>query len=105
MPFEFIETPLSGVTIVQPKSFGDERGFFMETYKESDYKNAGIDEKFTQDNHSLSLKGVLRGLHFQTDTHVQGKLVRVIKGAVWDVAVDINPESPTFKKVVWFGTK
>jgi len=101
MPFKFTNTSLPGVTIIQPRLFKDPRGFFMETYKQSDFVKAGIEESFTQDNHSYSSKGVLRGLHFQTAPYAQGKLVRVIKGSVWDVAVDVNPGSPTYKK--WFG--
>jgi len=101
MPFKFTNTSLPGVTIIQPRLFKDPRGFFMETYKQSDFVKAGINENFIQDNHSYSSKGVLRGLHFQTAPYAQGKLVRVIKGSVWDVAVDINPGSPTYKK--WFG--
>ncbi len=96
MPFEFKQTPIPGVMIIQPEKFGDHRGFFMETYKKSDFISAGIKEDFEQDNHSFSSKGVLRGLHFQTAPHAQGKLVRVVKGAVWDVAVDLIPGSPTF---------
>ena len=96
MPFEFKETTLPGVVIVQPRRFDDPRGFFMETYKKSDFVAAGIDEEFCQDNHSFSCKGVLRGLHFQSSPHAQGKLVRVIKGAVWDVAVDLIPGSATY---------
>ncbi len=96
MPFEFKTTPLPGVVVVQPRRFNDPRGFFMETYKKSDFVAAGISEEFCQDNHSFSCKGVLRGLHFQTSPHAQGKLVRVIKGAVWDVAVDLIPGSPTY---------
>jgi len=96
MPFEFKETPLSGVKIVQPRLFGDSRGFFMETYKHSEFASAGINELFVQDNHSYSSKGVLRGIHFQSAPHGQGKLVRVIKGAVWDVAVDLIEGSPTY---------
>jgi len=101
MPFEFTGTPIAGVQIIQPRKFGDDRGFFMETYKKSDFVNAGISEEFCQDNHSFSAKGVLRGLHFQRDPHAQGKLVRVIKGAVWDVAVDQRPGSKTYGR--WFG--
>jgi len=96
MPFEFKETPLSGVKIVQPRLFGDSRGFFMETYKHSEFASSGINELFVQDNHSYSSKGVLRGIHFQSAPHGQGKLVRVIKGAVWDVAVDLIEGSPTY---------
>ena len=96
MPFEFIKTPIKGVLVIQPRKFGDDRGFFMETYKKSDFVAAGISEEFCQDNHSFSSKGVLRGLHFQSAPHAQGKLVRVVKGAVWDVAVDLIPGSPTY---------
>ena len=98
MPFEFKDTPIPDVVIIQPRKFGDDRGFFMETYKKSDFVEAGIDEEFCQDNHSFSCKGVLRGLHFQSAPHAQGKLVRVLSGAVWDVAVDLIPGSPTFGK-------
>ena len=101
MPFEFLKTEIPGVIIVKPKVFGDERGFFMETYKRSDFEKAGIDTDFVQDNHSKSRKGVLRGLHFQCEPRAQGKLVRCIRGRIFDVAVDIRPESPTFKK--WVG--
>src|SRR5690606_2242225 len=81
--------------IFEPKVFGDSRGFFVETYQAERYKEAGIELPFVQDNHSRSPYGVLRGLHFQK-TRPQGKLVRVSRGAVYDVAVDINPASPTF---------
>jgi dTDP-4-dehydrorhamnose 3,5-epimerase len=101
MPFEFKNTPLAGVKIIQPRVFGDARGFFMETYKKTEFSSAGIIEEFTQDNHSFSSKGVLRGIHFQIVPHAQGKLVRVIKGAVWDVAVDLRPDSLTYKQ--WYG--
>ena len=101
MPFEFSKTKLGGVVVIEPRAFADERGFFMETYKESDFIGAGINERFVQDNHSLSSRGVLRGLHFQTSPHAQGKLVRVISGSVWDVAVDLRPGSPTYME--WFG--
>jgi len=100
MPFEFKNTPLEGVKIIQPRIFSDERGFFMESYKESEFSNAGITLPFVQDNHSFSSKGVLRGIHFQKPPYAQGKLVRVVKGAVWDVAVDLLPGSETFGK--WF---
>ncbi|MBF9017760.1 MULTISPECIES: dTDP-4-dehydrorhamnose 3,5-epimerase [unclassified Oceanispirochaeta] len=96
MPFDFKETSIPGVIIIQPRKFGDDRGFFMETYKQSDFVAAGITESFCQDNHSLSSKGVLRGVHFQSAPHAQGKLLRVLAGAVWDVAVDLIPGSPTF---------
>ncbi len=101
MPFECKETPLEGVKIIQPRVFADPRGFFMETYKKSDFVSYGIKEEFVQDNHSFSSKGVLRGIHFQIEPHAQGKLMRVIKGAVWDVAVDLRPDSKTYKQ--WFG--
>ena len=101
MPFKFINTQIDSLLIIEPRVFADERGFFMETYKQSDFKAEGINETFTQDNHSRSSKGVLRGLHFQSEPHAQGKLVRVIKGAVWDVAVDLRESSPTYKQ--WYG--
>ncbi len=100
MPFEFKDTPLQGVKIIQLRLFKDDRGFFMETYKKSDFENAGINEEFIQDNHSFSSKGVLRGIHFQSEPHAQGKLVQVIKGTVWDVAVDLIPGSSTYGK--WY---
>lgn len=89
-----IQTQLPGVLIIEPKVFGDERGFFVECYQEPRYRDAGIELPFVQDNHSRSQYGVLRGLHFQRN-RPQGKLVRVTRGAVYDVAVDINPDSPT----------
>lgn len=101
MPFEFKDTPQKGVKIIQPRVFGDARGFFMETYKKSDFVKAGITEDFVQDNHSHSSKGVLRGIHFQTGSFAQGKLARCIKGAVWDVAVDLRADSVTFGQ--WYG--
>ena len=97
--FTFEKTPIDGVYIIEPRVFGDHRGYFMETYKDSDFKEAGIDCTFVQDNQSKSKKGVLRGLHFQK-THPQSKLVRVIKGEVYDVAVDLREGSPTFGKHV-----
>ena len=91
-----IQTALEGVVIIEPKVFGDERGFFLETFQKERYqKLCGIDLDFVQDNHSRSARGVLRGLHFQK-TKPQGKLVRVVSGEVFDVAVDINPDSPTY---------
>lgn len=100
MAFEFQKTKVPGVLIVQPKVFGDSRGYFMETYKKDDYVTAGIDKEFVQDNESSSTKGVLRGLHFQKN-HTQGKLVRVTRGEVFDVAVDVRPGSATFGQ--WVG--
>ena len=89
-----IETQLAGVLIIEPKVFGDHRGFFLETFQVERYRDAGIGLPFVQDNHSRSQRRVLRGLHFQR-TRPQGKLVSVSRGAVYDVAVDINPDSPT----------
>ena len=103
MPFTFENGPIEGLVIIEPRLFQDERGFFMETYKRSDFLKTGIKEEFVQDNHSFSSKGVLRGLHFQTAPFAQGKLVRVISGAIWDVAVDLRPNSKTYKK--WHGLK
>jgi dTDP-4-dehydrorhamnose 3,5-epimerase len=90
-----IKTKLHGVVIIEPKVFGDERGFFLETFHNDRYRDAGIDITFVQDNHSRSSEGVLRGLHFQR-TKPQGKLVRVVRGEVFDVAVDIRKGSVTF---------
>jgi len=90
-----IKTKLEGAVIIEPKVFGDHRGFFMETYQKDRYQEAGIPLEFVQDNHSRSSKGVLRGLHFQK-TKPQGKLVRVVRGEVFDVAVDIRKDSPTY---------
>lgn len=93
---DVIKTSLEGVVIIEPKVFGDERGFFLETFQADRYREqAGIDLPFVQDNHSRSARGVLRGLHFQK-TKPQGKLVRVVRGEVFDVAVDIRKGSPTF---------
>jgi len=103
MPFDFIKCDLPGVVIVAPRVFEDERGFFLETYKKTDFIENGIDIEFHQDNHSLSAKHVLRGLHYQTPPAGQAKLVRVIRGAAWDVAVDIRRDSATFKK--WFAVE
>ena len=91
---------IEGLKIITPTVFGDERGYFVETYNYNDYKAAGIDVEFVQDNQSASKKGVLRGLHFQIN-YPQDKLVRVIKGEVFDVAVDLRKGSPTFGK--WHG--
>ncbi|MDP3177421.1 MAG: dTDP-4-dehydrorhamnose 3,5-epimerase [Spirochaetaceae bacterium] len=86
---------IQGLYLIQPKVFGDERGYFLETWSERDFAAAGIDARFVQDNQSRSRKGVLRGLHFQRK-YPQGKLVRVIQGEVFDVAVDLRQNSPTF---------
>ncbi|MDD3984519.1 MAG: dTDP-4-dehydrorhamnose 3,5-epimerase [Methanobacterium sp.] len=98
--FKFIKTSIKDVYIIEPTIFGDERGYFMETYHEKEFKDAGINVKFVQDNQSKSRKGVLRGLHFQS-RKPQGKLVRVIKGEVFDVAVDLRKDSTTYGK--WEG--
>ena len=98
--FKFMETSIEGVHIIEPTVFGDERGYFMETYQEKEFKEAGIDGTFVQDNQSKSKRGVLRGLHFQR-TKPQGKLVRVIRGEVFDVAVDLRRDSATYGK--WEG--
>lgn len=97
---QVIQTKLEGVLIIEPKVFGDHRGFFKETFSAERYKElAGIEQAFVQDNHSRSRKSVLRGLHYQK-TKPQGKLVSVTRGAVFDVAADINPESPTYGQYV-----
>lgn len=98
MPFVFEETPLEGLYIITPKIFNDERGFFYENFKQSDFEKAGIKEKFIQDNHSFSVKNTIRGLHFQKSPHAQGKLVRCTRGIVMDVAVDLREKSKTFGK-------
>ena len=94
-----IETALPGVLIIEPRVFGDARGFFIETFQVERYREIGITQPFVQDNHSRSPHGVLRGLHYQK-TRPQGKLVRVSRGAVYDVAVDVDPKSPTFGRYV-----
>jgi dTDP-4-dehydrorhamnose 3,5-epimerase len=100
MNVKVIETVLPGALIIEPKVYGDHRGFFLETWREDQYRSLGIKEKFVQDNHSRSAKNVLRGLHLQKK-NPQGKLVRVARGSVYDVAADIDPCSPTFGK--WVG--
>ena len=95
-----IDTEIEGVKIVEPKVFRDGRGYFCETYNAERYKAAGITADFVQDNESFSSKGVVRGLHWQAAPHTQAKLVRVIRGAVWDVVVDIRKGSPTFGRHV-----
>jgi dTDP-4-dehydrorhamnose 3,5-epimerase len=98
--FKFIQTSIQGLYVIEPKIFTDSRGYFMETYNYEDFKDAGLDIIFVQDNQSKSKKGVLRGMHFQTK-HTQGKLVRVVKGEVFDVAVDLRKESKTYGQ--WHG--
>ena len=91
---------IEGLVVIEPTVFKDDRGYFMETYNYNDFKEAGLDMKFVQDNQSMSTKGVLRGLHFQKQ-YPQGKLVRVVRGSVFDVAVDLRSDSKTYGK--WFG--
>lgn len=98
--FKFIETKINDLYIIEPTVYGDDRGYFMETYNAEEFKESGLDMTFVQDNQSKSRKGVLRGLHFQYN-HPQGKLVRVIKGEVYDVAVDLRKNSSTYGK--WYG--
>ncbi len=97
---KFIPSHIPDVVIIEPDVFGDHRGFFMETWQARKFEEAGIDEMFVQDNHSKSAQGILRGLHYQIK-HPQGKLVRVVAGKVFDVAVDLRKSSPTFGK--WVG--
>lgn len=99
----FTPTPIPGLLIFTPRVFGDERGYFFESWNERTFAEAGIEIKFVQDNQARSPRGVLRGLHFQTGDHAQAKLVRVIEGEVFDVAVDLRPGSPTLHQ--WFGIK
>lgn len=94
-------TPLDGLLILEPRIHRDSRGYFFEAYNEKDFTEAGLPNHFAQDNVSVSLRGTLRGLHFQRAPHAQGKLVRVLAGSVFDVAVDMRPSSATFGK--WFG--
>ncbi|PQA84811.1 dTDP-4-dehydrorhamnose 3,5-epimerase [Limnohabitans sp. TS-CS-82] len=101
MPYHVMQTPLAGVLVLEPKVFGDGRGFFFESFNQRDFNKAtGLSETFLQDNHSKSTKGVLRGMHYQVQ-HAQGKLVRVTQGAVFDVALDIRKGSSTYGQ--WFG--
>ncbi len=97
---KFMPTKIPDVVVIEPEVFGDHRGFFMETWQERQFAEAGIDVKFVQDNHSKSAQGILRGLHYQIK-HPQGKLVRVISGEVFDVAVDLRKDSTTFGQ--WVG--
>ena len=101
MPFKFQRLEIPDVILVEPEVFDDERGFFMETYKYSEFCAFGIKEHFLQDNHSRSVKRVLRGLHYQNPPKAQGKLVRVVVGEIFDVGVDIRRGSPTYGK--WVG--
>ncbi len=101
MPFLFSPTELPGVVVVEPCAFTDERGFFVETYKRSEFIAAGLPGEFVQENHSRSTQGTLRGLHLQRPPRAQAKLVRVVSGEIFDVAVDIRPDSKTFRQ--WVG--
>ncbi|NLI10087.1 MAG: dTDP-4-dehydrorhamnose 3,5-epimerase [Elusimicrobia bacterium] len=102
MPFQFEKTSIDGLILVKPKIFKDERGFFAEEYKKSEFVKAGINCDFVQDNRSKSSKGVLRGLHFQKEPFAQAKLVRCIKGKIWDVAADLRKGSKTYGKWLAF---
>lgn len=97
--FNFIKTSIEGIFIIEPTIFGDERGYFLETYHKKEFEENGLNANFVQDNQSKSTKGVLRGLHFQY-TQPQGKLVRVIKGEVFDVAVDLRKNSATYGEYI-----
>jgi len=103
MPFEFVPLEIPGLKLVKPQVFGDDRGFFLELYKYSDFSKAGIGEHLVQDNYSWSTKGTLRGLHYQKNPKAQGKLVSCIKGRIYDVAVDIRKGSPYYEK--WSGVE
>jgi dTDP-4-dehydrorhamnose 3,5-epimerase len=99
--FKFSQTPISGILIIEAKAFFDERGFFMESYNQNDFSKNGLTDPMVQDNHSQSKKGILRGLHYQNNPSPMGKLVRCLKGGIFDVGVDIRQGSPTFGQ--WFG--
>ncbi len=100
MPFTFRKTGIDEIVVIEPQLYGDQRGFFLETYRESDFRKWGIADVFVQDNHSFSVKGVIRGLHYQIPPRAQAKLIYVVQGAVLDVAVDVRRGSPTFAKFV-----
>lgn len=99
---KFEATPLEGVYLLKPRVFGDERGFFLESWNATTFANEGFDLKFVQDNHSRSSRGILRGMHYQLE-HTQGKLVRVSSGAVYDAVVDMRHDSPTLGQ--WYGVE
>ena len=103
MNFKFTTNQFSGVFVIEPRCFLDQRGYFYETYKYSDFKNAGIQDNFIQDNHSFSIQGVVRGLHFQVLPRQQAKLVKCVVGEIYDCIVDLRKSSPTFGK--YFGIK
>jgi dTDP-4-dehydrorhamnose 3,5-epimerase len=100
---EIIETPIKDLIIIKPRVFADARGYFFETYSQKNYQDAGIKQNFCQDNQSKSSYGVIRGLHYQLLPHSQSKLVSVTVGSVWDVAVDLRKNSPTFGQ--WYGVE
>jgi dTDP-4-dehydrorhamnose 3,5-epimerase len=103
MPFIFEKLSIQGLYLIKQHVFGDERGFFMETFKKSEFSQNGVNDEFVQDNHSSSASGVLRGLHYQLPPYAQGKMVRCLKGSIFDVAVDIRRESKTFMQ--WYGSE
>ena len=103
MPFRFTELDLPGLVLVEETRFEDDRGFFAETFRESAFRDAGIPGPWVQDNHASSIRGVLRGLHYQLPPMAQGKLVRVVDGEVFDVAVDLRRGSPTYGR--WQGVR
>ena len=103
MPFTFRRLAIPEIVLIDPPIARDPRGFFLETYKRSEFAAAGIDEVFVQENHSSSERGVLRGLHYQKPPHAQSKLIRVLSGEIFDVAVDLRPDSPTAGR--WVGTR
>lgn len=100
MSFEFQSLPIPSVILIKPQIFKDDRGFFVETYKFTEFAKAGIKERFVQDNHSSSENNVLRGLHYQINPNSQGKIVRCLRGSIYDVTVDIRKKSPTYGKWV-----
>lgn len=101
MPFNFEKLNIEDIVIIKPKVFNDDRGFFFESFKKSEFEQNGIDVKFVQDNCSFSAHGVVRGLHYQIPPYAQGKLVQCLIGQIYDIAVDIRKNSPTFGK--WIG--
>lgn len=103
MPFEFEKPEIAGLVLIKPRVLKDARGFFMESYKLSEFRKAGIKETFVQDNHSRSARGTLRGLHFQKKPFAQAKIVRCVKGRIFDVAVDLRKGSDTFGR--WYGAE
>jgi len=96
MPFSFQPLSIEGTILVTPRVFADDRGYFMESYKASEFRTAGIDERFVQENQSVSSRGVVRGLHYQKEPHAQGKLVQAVRGEIFDVFVDLRQHSLTF---------